>query len=99
MVHRLLSGLDPEAYLADVIDRMARGHPYNRLGVPPCWRFSSRLTPSTRRRLEPRSRLQAKARDLAQNLAIPLGELERREILRRFDRRVIGQDLPRLAGR
>jgi len=27
-----LNGLDPEAYLADVIDRMARGHPINRLG-------------------------------------------------------------------
>jgi len=26
-----LNGLDPEAYLADVIDRMARGHPINRL--------------------------------------------------------------------
>jgi hypothetical protein len=24
-----LNGLDPEAYLADVIDRMARGHPIN----------------------------------------------------------------------
>jgi transposase len=26
-----LNGLDPEAYLADVIDRMARGHAVNRL--------------------------------------------------------------------
>lgn len=26
-----LGGLDPEAYLADVIDRMAKGHPINRL--------------------------------------------------------------------
>jgi len=26
-----LNGLDPEAYLADVIDRMAKGHPINRL--------------------------------------------------------------------
>jgi hypothetical protein len=26
-----LNGLDPEAWLADVIDRMARGHPINRL--------------------------------------------------------------------
>jgi hypothetical protein len=26
-----LNGLDPETYLADVIDRMARGHPINRL--------------------------------------------------------------------
>src|SRR6266852_8503088 len=29
-----LNGLDPEAYLADVIDRMAKGHPINRLGTP-----------------------------------------------------------------
>jgi hypothetical protein len=26
-----LGGLDPEAYLADVIDRMTKGHPINRL--------------------------------------------------------------------
>jgi transposase len=26
-----LNGLDPEAYLADVIDRMAKGHPINRI--------------------------------------------------------------------
>jgi hypothetical protein len=26
-----LNRLDPEAYLADVIDRMAKGHPINRL--------------------------------------------------------------------
>jgi transposase len=26
-----LDGLDPEAYLADVIDRMAKGHPINGL--------------------------------------------------------------------
>jgi hypothetical protein len=26
-----LNGLDREAYLADVIDRMAKGHPINRL--------------------------------------------------------------------
>jgi hypothetical protein len=26
-----LNGLDPEAYLADVIDRMAKGHSINRL--------------------------------------------------------------------
>ncbi len=27
-----LNGLDPEAYLASTIDRMAKGHPINRLG-------------------------------------------------------------------
>jgi transposase len=26
-----LNGLDPEAYLADIIDRLTRGHPINRL--------------------------------------------------------------------
>ncbi len=26
-----LNGLDPEAYLTDVIDRMAKGHPINTL--------------------------------------------------------------------
>jgi transposase len=26
-----LNGLNPEAYLADIIDRMAKGHPINRL--------------------------------------------------------------------
>jgi transposase len=35
-----LNGLDPEAYLADVIDRMAKGHPINRLAelLPWSWR-------------------------------------------------------------
>jgi transposase len=35
-----LNGLDPEAYLADVIDRMARGHPNTRLAelLPWNWR-------------------------------------------------------------
>jgi len=34
-----LNGLDPEAYLADVIDRMAKGHPINRLAelLPWSW--------------------------------------------------------------
>ena len=34
-----LNGRDPEAYLADVIDRMAKGHPINRLGelLPRNW--------------------------------------------------------------
>jgi hypothetical protein len=31
-----LNGLDPEAYFADVIDRMAKGHSINRIdGLPP----------------------------------------------------------------
>jgi transposase len=34
-----LGGLDPEAYLADVIDRMARGHPINRLNEPLPWNW------------------------------------------------------------
>jgi hypothetical protein len=35
-----LNGLDPEAYLADVINRMASRHPINRLGelLPWNWR-------------------------------------------------------------
>jgi transposase len=35
-----LNGLDPEAYLADVINRIASGHPINRLGelLPWNWR-------------------------------------------------------------
>lgn len=36
-----LNGLDPEAYLADVIDRMARGHPINRLGELLPWNWRS----------------------------------------------------------
>jgi hypothetical protein len=37
-----LNGLDPEAYLADVIDRMAKGHPTNRLSelLPWNWKKS-----------------------------------------------------------
>jgi transposase len=34
-----LNGLDPEAYLADVIDHMARGHPINRLGELLPWNW------------------------------------------------------------
>jgi len=34
-----LNGLDPEAYLADVIDRMTRGHPINRLGELLPWNW------------------------------------------------------------
>jgi transposase len=35
-----LNGLDPEAYLADVINRMAKGHPINRLGELLPWNWS-----------------------------------------------------------
>jgi transposase len=35
-----LNGLDPEAYLADVIDRMAKGHPINRLGELLPWNWT-----------------------------------------------------------
>jgi transposase len=34
-----LKGLDPEAYLADVIDRLARGHPINRLAELLPWNW------------------------------------------------------------
>lgn len=34
-----LGGLDPEAYLADIIDRMARGHPINRLAELLPWNW------------------------------------------------------------
>ena len=35
-----LNGLDPEAYLADVLDRMAKGHPDSRLAdlLPWYWK-------------------------------------------------------------
>jgi len=38
-----LNGLDPEAYLANVINRMASGHPNNRLGelLPWNWQHQS----------------------------------------------------------
>ena len=35
-----LNGLDPETYLADVIDRMAKGHPINRLGELLPWNWT-----------------------------------------------------------
>lgn len=35
-----LNGLDPEAYLADVIDRMAKGHPINRLAELLPWNWN-----------------------------------------------------------
>jgi len=34
-----LNGIDPEAYLADVIDRMASGHPINRLAELLPWNW------------------------------------------------------------
>jgi transposase len=34
-----LNGLDPEGYLADIIDRMARGHPINRLAELLPWNW------------------------------------------------------------
>ena len=34
-----LNGLDPEAYLADIIDRMAKGHPINRLAELLPWNW------------------------------------------------------------
>ncbi len=42
-----LNGLDPEAYLADVIDRMAKGHPINRLSelLPWNWKPYVQATP------------------------------------------------------
>lgn len=36
-----LNGLNPEAWLADVIDRMARGHPINRLGELLPWNWTA----------------------------------------------------------
>jgi hypothetical protein len=38
-----LSGLNPEAYLATVLDRMARGHPINRLDELLPWSFQPPL--------------------------------------------------------
>jgi hypothetical protein len=36
-----LNGLDPEAYLADIIDRMAKGHPANRLAELLPWNWAA----------------------------------------------------------
>jgi transposase len=36
-----LNGLDPEAYLADVIDRMAKGHPISRLAELLPWNWAA----------------------------------------------------------
>jgi len=38
-----LTGLDPEAYLASVLDRLARGHPNNRLEELLPWNFTPSL--------------------------------------------------------
>jgi hypothetical protein len=35
-----LDGLDPEAYLAHVIDRMVKGHPINRLNELLSWNWA-----------------------------------------------------------
>jgi transposase len=37
-----LNSLDPEAYLADVIDRMAKGHPISRLVELVPWNWQRR---------------------------------------------------------
>lgn len=37
-----LNGLDPEAYLADVLDRMAKGHPISRLAELLPWNWTCR---------------------------------------------------------
>ena len=39
-----LNGLDPEAYLADVIDRMAKGHPIHRLSELLPWNWTKAET-------------------------------------------------------
>jgi hypothetical protein len=39
-----LNRLNPEAYLADVIDRMAKGHPINRLRELLPWNWKQRET-------------------------------------------------------
>ncbi len=38
-----LNGLNPEAYLADVIDRMAKGHPINRLSELLPWNWNQQI--------------------------------------------------------
>jgi transposase len=39
-----LNRLNPEAYLADVIDRMAKGHPINRLSELLPWNWKQQET-------------------------------------------------------
>ena len=36
-----LNGLDPEAYIAAILDRLARGHPISRLGELLPWNFEA----------------------------------------------------------
>lgn len=38
-----LNGLDPQAWLSDVIDRLARGHPINRLGELLPWNWQPQI--------------------------------------------------------
>jgi len=38
-----LNGLEPEGYLADVIDRTAKGHPINRLGELLPWNWKNQI--------------------------------------------------------
>ena len=38
-----LNGLDPEAYLASVIDRMAKGHPANKLAELLPWNWANTI--------------------------------------------------------
>ncbi len=38
-----LSGLDPQTWLADVIDRMTKGHPINRLGELLPWNWNNQI--------------------------------------------------------
>ena len=47
-----LNGLDPEAYLADVIDRMAKGHPINKLSEILPWNWTK---PEIKLAAEPRA--------------------------------------------
>ena len=39
-----LNGLDPQTWLADVIDRMAKGHPNNRLSELLPWNWHHQIT-------------------------------------------------------
>jgi transposase len=41
-----LNGLDPEAYLANIIDRMAKGHPANRLTALLPWNWKHHAGPA-----------------------------------------------------
>jgi transposase len=38
-----LNGLDPQAWLRDVIDRTAKGHPINRLGELLPWNWNNQI--------------------------------------------------------